>query len=41
MRSKIGEIAKIFGKMEDPKSRGAIQGAETFSALIPELSMIS
>ena len=41
MRSKIGKIAEIFGKIEDPENRGVIQGAETFSALVPELLTIS
>jgi hypothetical protein len=41
MRNKIGKIAKIFVKTEDPENRGVIQGAETFSALVPKLFPIS
>jgi len=41
MGNKIGKIAKIFVKIEDPENRGVIQGAETFSALFPELFPIS
>ena len=41
MRNKIDKIAKIFGKIEDPENRVVIQWAETFSALVPELLMIS
>jgi len=41
VRNKIDKIAKIFGQIEDPENRGVIWGAETFSALVPELLMIS
>ena len=41
MRSKIGKIAKIFGKIEDPENRGVISKAETCSALVPELLMMT
>ena len=41
MRNKIGRIAKIFGKIEDHKNQGVIQGAKTLSALVPELLTIS
>jgi hypothetical protein len=40
MRSKIGQMAKIFGRIEDPENRWVIYGTETFSALVPELLMI-
>jgi hypothetical protein len=41
VRNKIGKIAKIFVKTEDPENRGVISGAETFSALVPALFTIS
>jgi hypothetical protein len=37
----MGKITKIFGKIEDPETRGVIKGAETFSALVPEVLIVN